>query len=250
MDERTSRTHAAAAEAPATPIDTERLRALLAAGPFDWNTVDGINSAFGHDSFKRIGAICELLEAVPALLDEVARLSVERDELWDDVLRALTERNEVAERAASEFAPGPDGQDHIDRQALIQRWLDDGRDGAETWRTSWQKAAERAVTAGAERDTLRTALAGLFDLVVEATDSESYLREIGSPEIRAAAKALGKPNPAGTRAEVVHRLPPDEGGVMPCCGRTPFDVPACDRLAAGDAPITCPGATPDTEGEG
>jgi hypothetical protein len=56
----------------ATPIDRERLRALLAAhGPFDRNTVDGINSDHGEDSFARIGAICELIEALPALLDEV-----------------------------------------------------------------------------------------------------------------------------------------------------------------------------------
>jgi hypothetical protein len=39
--------------------------------------------------------------------------------------------------------------------------------------------------------------------------------------------------------EIVHLCPTDGSGVMPCCGRTPFDVPAWDRMTVHDDQITC-----------
>lgn len=126
MNERTSRAHAAADDAPATPIDTERLRALLAAGPFDWNTVDGINSAFGHDSFKRIGAICELLEAVPALLDEVDRLGSDADDWLRMYLEAVRVFRTTCLDVAKRIEAGGSLADVVD---LVGNYMDNGLDG-------------------------------------------------------------------------------------------------------------------------
>lgn len=36
-----------------------------------------------------------------------------------------------------------------------------------------------------------------------------------------------------------HRCPPDGSGVMPCCGRTPFEVPHSDRMTLNPDEVTC-----------
>lgn len=41
-------------------------------------------------------------------------------------------------------------------------------------------------------------------------------------------------------AEPVHACPPEGTGVMPCCGRTPFEVPRTDRMTSTE-PVTCTG---------
>ena len=38
----------------------------------------------------------------------------------------------------------------------------------------------------------------------------------------------------------VHACPPQGSGVMPCCGRTPFDVPRTDRMTSTEE-VTCRG---------
>jgi len=40
---------------------------------------------------------------------------------------------------------------------------------------------------------------------------------------------------------IVHACPPDGLGLMPCCGRTPFEVPRTDRLTLDPALVTCSG---------
>lgn len=40
----------------------------------------------------------------------------------------------------------------------------------------------------------------------------------------------------------VHACPPDGSGIMPCCGRTPFEVPRTDRMTSDPALVTCTGA--------
>lgn len=43
-------------------------------------------------------------------------------------------------------------------------------------------------------------------------------------------------------AEVTHACPPDgPQGVMPCCGRTPFEVSHLDRMTVHGDMVTCPG---------
>lgn len=39
--------------------------------------------------------------------------------------------------------------------------------------------------------------------------------------------------------EITHRCPPIGSGVMPCCGRTPFEVPRTDRMTEQDALVNC-----------
>ena len=43
-------------------------------------------------------------------------------------------------------------------------------------------------------------------------------------------------------AETVHLCPPGDSGVMPCCGRTPFEAVA-DRMTLDADLVTCPGRT-------
>lgn len=41
-------------------------------------------------------------------------------------------------------------------------------------------------------------------------------------------------------AETTHQCPPDNGGgLMPCCGRTPFEVARTDRMTEDPALVTC-----------
>lgn len=45
--------------------------------------------------------------------------------------------------------------------------------------------------------------------------------------------------------ERVHACPPkDGGGITPCCHRTPFELPATDRITLDAALVTCPGWEP------
>ncbi|MBX7464922.1 hypothetical protein K1Y80_02350 [Streptomyces sp. MAG02] len=39
----------------------------------------------------------------------------------------------------------------------------------------------------------------------------------------------------------VHACPPDGSGLMPCCGRTPFELGALERLTEHGPAVTCPG---------
>jgi hypothetical protein len=41
-----------------------------------------------------------------------------------------------------------------------------------------------------------------------------------------------------TAGEVTHRCPPEGSGIMPCCGRTPFQA-MDDRMTLDDALVTC-----------
>lgn len=39
----------------------------------------------------------------------------------------------------------------------------------------------------------------------------------------------------------VHACPPEGGGLTPCCGRTPFELPSNERLTAHGELVTCTG---------
>jgi hypothetical protein len=39
--------------------------------------------------------------------------------------------------------------------------------------------------------------------------------------------------------EVIHRCPPIGSGIMPCCSRTPFEVPLWHRITEDPALVTC-----------
>lgn len=48
-------------------------------------------------------------------------------------------------------------------------------------------------------------------------------------------------------AEPVHACPPEGSGIMPCCGRTPFEVPLTDRMTSTER-VTCTGVLPPGKG--
>jgi len=39
--------------------------------------------------------------------------------------------------------------------------------------------------------------------------------------------------------EVVHRCPPGDSALTPCCGKSPFELPRTDRLTVHDEQVTC-----------
>lgn len=61
--------------------------------------------------------------------------------------------------------------------------------------------------------------------------------------------ARGQWNPENLPEVVVHRCPPAGSGEMPCCGRTPIEVPLHHRLTLDPGLVTCPGREIGIEGE-
>lgn len=41
--------------------------------------------------------------------------------------------------------------------------------------------------------------------------------------------------------EIVHLCPPKGSGIMPCCGKTPFEVSRMERMTLKKKGVTCPG---------
>ncbi|AXH66197.1 hypothetical protein SEA_SATIS_36 [Streptomyces phage Satis] len=48
----------------------------------------------------------------------------------------------------------------------------------------------------------------------------------------------------GDEESTVHACPPDGSGIMPCCGRTPMDVPLTERISLDGTTVTCRGVRP------
>lgn len=64
-----------------------------------------------------------------------------------------------------------------------------------------------------------------------ATTAPIVVRVEGIPEVAALLEAA-----LGTRT---HQCPPEGSGIMPCCGRTPFEVPRTDRMTLDSDSVTC-----------
>ena len=45
----------------------------------------------------------------------------------------------------------------------------------------------------------------------------------------------------GEEDTTVHACPPDGSGLMPCCGRSPIDVPLTERISMDGTTVTCTG---------
>jgi hypothetical protein len=54
----------------------------------------------------------------------------------------------------------------------------------------------------------------------------------------------GAPEVAGRRVIVTHLVPQDDGGLMPCCGLSPFDAPRFDKITEDKDEVTCGGEVP------
>lgn len=60
-------------------------------------------------------------------------------------------------------------------------------------------------------------------------------------ETDAQVEALRKRwNPDG-RPEITHECPPQGGQLLPCCKRTPYEIPLYHRLTLDRELVTCPG---------
>lgn len=70
-------------------------------------------------------------------------------------------------------------------------------------------------------------------LVTRLDDEAATVVGLLVAEVRQLRTQLGR--------EIVHRCPPGGAATMPCCGRTPFEVPATDRLTLDNALVTCHG---------
>lgn len=57
----------------------------------------------------------------------------------------------------------------------------------------------------------------------------------------AAVKAFGEFLKAAGPASPVHACPPDDAGLTPCCGRTPFELPPSHRMTLDAEKVTCDG---------
>lgn len=71
------------------------------------------------------------------------------------------------------------------------------------------------------------------------------------PGLRITPASSSDPTAAAFTVEVtsiIHQCPPRGSGVMPCCGRTPFEVPRTDRMTI-DGIVTCNASSADTEQE-
>jgi hypothetical protein len=100
--------------------------------------------------------------------------------------------------------------------------------------------AERETEAKAEQvsDAER-----LEKLAVDLTDVRAAMESVGralavlSTEFeRLSALVIGEED------SIVHACPPDGSGLMPCCGRSPIDVPLTERISMDGTAITCAGA--------
>lgn len=96
-----------------------------------------------------------------------------------------------------------------------------------------ESGAEEAPTTDEER--LERAAVDLAD-VRAAMESVSRALAVLSTEFeRLGVLVIGAEN------TIVHACPPDGSGVMPCCGRSPIDVPLTERISLDGSAITCTG---------
>jgi hypothetical protein len=94
------------------------------------------------------------------------RLEEENEALHDDLARTLELRNLALRIAAAEVLPGPDGQDDLDRERLIQRWLDDAHDEVAWDRPLIAQLQHRILSLEGERERLKAAI---LDIDAHAT---------------------------------------------------------------------------------
>lgn len=160
-------------------------------------TIDRLREAWGG---ARVGPWRLFRTAADALAWE----QEQNDLLHDDNLRLLTERNEVARRIAAEFIPGPDGQDDIDRQKLVDEWLEEGRNSTADLAKQLGTAVPRMARAEiavekltSERDALQAAAGELLTAAFLLRDDPTD--EMWAERFRSCAAHMAGllPNPEG-----------------------------------------------------
>ena len=95
---------------------------------------------------------------------------------------------------------------------------------------------------------LRVGPPGVFtpNQLREYQDSVTWWLDHNAPGVKALVVIGEDGQIVRQETEVVHQAPADGGGgLMPCCGKTPFDVPGTDRMTADPALVTCINAPPN-----
>jgi hypothetical protein len=90
----------------------------------------------------------------------------------------------------------------------------------------------------AERDSLQVQLDAVAKRIAEI---DRAIVASGEAKVRVNRRAYPlRAFPLTGDAETTHQCPPDGGGgLMPCCGLTPFEVPRTDRMTLDPALVTC-----------
>jgi hypothetical protein len=176
------------------------------------------------DEAERFRGLVERTELVEAAAEEVNAAFGGNPKLyasspWGPKIRALK-----VLRAALAAAPTPRPQTDVDRMHLsaIFRTFTPGL--AAEQRTL---LVDAIIAGGWHRDAIDEQAAGIPSLVPPAAE----------PRRRVA-----------TSGEIVHLAPPDNQALMPCCGRTPFELSNTDRLTLDPELVTCRAAVPGEEG--
>lgn len=74
------------------------------------------------------------------------------------------------------------------------------------------------------------------DANVKSTDDYG---SVHAPHTKADAQRRAWKAAESRYGKVVHACPPESGAVMPCCGKTPFEVPKWHRMTLDDGEVTC-----------
>lgn len=111
-----------------------------------------------------------------------------------------------------------------------------------TFRDGWHGRDDRGLwVRAADVDALLASIREAVEVERDATLRHVLSRaKDRAPAFLAAERACNALDALLSGAETVHQCPPDGSGIMPCCGRTPFEVSA-DRMADDPALVTCKG---------
>jgi hypothetical protein len=91
-----------------------------------------------------------------------------------------------------------------------------------------KEEAERTIGAFSKQ---LTALREVWDGI----QPSEYARQLAIYEIMVNVFGPSKDAPK----EITHLCPPGGSGIMPCCGKTPFEVPRTDRMTEDKDKVTC-----------
>lgn len=113
------------------------------------------------------------------------------------------------------------------REQALALIADGRRQATEGWERQWAFRTSAGITIPvSEDDALR----------YEAWNVQQHA--LGLPAGEVLARLVGPWEPVEQPPVVVHRCPPGDAALMPCCGRTPFEV-SMDRMTEDDALVTC-----------
>jgi hypothetical protein len=166
-----------------------------------------------------------------------AQTLVDRRDCLTEIDKLTTERQRVHEAVSVLYSESPwvrlAGRDAA--VETLRQWLSESEPSAlvEEMRRQDQERAELA----SQVERLREALEKIRALHHEAALAlpASSALEAHDADVRRQERERVK----AFFGEVIHQCPPDGSGLMPCCGRTPFEVPQSNRITLDPTMVTC-----------